>query len=52
MCKTEGQRFKNYVRKVESNYYAAKRPQVWSLYPPPGRIMHTFDEDIGQKFDI
>ena len=29
------------VRKVESNNYAARRLKVWSLDPPPGRIMHT-----------
>ena len=31
------------VRKVELNHWAAKPPQVWSLRPPPGRIMHTKD---------
>ena len=32
---------KQYVRKVESNNWAAKPPTVWSRYPPPGRVMHT-----------
>ena len=30
-----------HVRKVESNNWAAKPPEVWSLSPPPGGIMHT-----------
>ena len=31
----------HYVRKVESNNWASTPPKVWSLDPPPGRIMHT-----------
>ena len=30
-----------YVRKVESNNWAVRPPQVWSLRPSPDRIMHT-----------
>ena len=29
------------MRKVELNQWSTKPPKVWSLDPPPGRIMHT-----------
>jgi len=32
------------ARKVESNHWAFTPPEVWSLNPPPGKIMHAKKE--------